>query len=161
MTLFNISFMICLFGFHTSVWCQQNHYRNLNMIYHVSSNAQNWFQAFIMCKNAGMDLASITSKDQHDKLEEYLKNNSYNRGYWLSGTNLGNGEFYWASTGTAVIYSKWLPNQPDNAKLQDNDFKGENCIQWGIYNRSENAAWNDLGCFHKLRYICEEHQYCS
>ncbi|KAF7275294.1 hypothetical protein GWI33_011896 [Rhynchophorus ferrugineus] len=82
-------------------------------------------------------------------------------GYWLSGTNLGNGEFYWASTGTAVIYSKWLPNQPDNAKLQDNDFKGENCIQWGIYNRSENAAWNDLECFHKLRYICEEHQYCS
>ncbi|KAF7274813.1 hypothetical protein GWI33_012515 [Rhynchophorus ferrugineus] len=78
MTLFNISFMICLFGFHTSVWCQQNHYRNLNTIYHVSSNAQNWFQAFIMCKNAGMDLASITSKDQHDKLEEYLKNNSYN-----------------------------------------------------------------------------------
>ncbi|XP_060522053.1 C-type lectin 37Da-like [Cylas formicarius] len=137
-------------------------FKSLNIKYHVSTDATNWFQAFINCKSAGMELASITTQEEQHNLEHFMKEHGYNEGYWLSGTNLGDGNFYWASTGTKVVYAKWLQNQPDDAKLAENDYKGENCIQWGIYRSSPNPiGWNDLMCKYQLKYICQDYSYCS
>ncbi|ENN76474.1 hypothetical protein YQE_06928, partial [Dendroctonus ponderosae] len=85
----------------------------------------------------------------------------FSEGYWLSGMNLGNGNYYWASTGSPVIYTNWLPNQPDNARLNENHMRGENCIQWGIYNNSKTSAWNDLYCGLTLKYICQQVETCN
>lgn len=136
--------------------------RKLTYKYYVSTDMQNWFGALINCKSAGMELVSIPTEADQKNLERFMSQNGHHAGYWTSGTNLGNGNYYWASTGSSVVYSTWLGNQPDNALLPENDHKGENCIQWGIYHSSPNPiAWNDLGCTYKLRYICQEVVTCE
>ncbi|XP_030760682.1 perlucin-like protein [Sitophilus oryzae] len=161
---YNKIFVLAVYYFAAvnSLIFENNNSSSLNIKYHVSSDEQNWFQALIRCHNAGMELASIRSKTDYDNLDKYLKENGFKGGYWLSATNLGNGNYYWASSGSAVIYSNWLPNQPDNAKLAENKYKGENCIQWGIYNSNpEPSGWNDMHCNYKIRYICQETDVCE
>ncbi|ERL89762.1 C-type lectin 37Da [Dendroctonus ponderosae] len=134
---------------------------NSTIKYYVSTDLQNWFQALINCKSAGMELAAIPTRKHQNDLSDYLNTFGYKEGYWLSGMNLGNGNYYWASTGSPVIYTNWLPNQPDNARLNENHMRGENCIQWGIYNNSKTSAWNDLYCGLTLKYICQQVETCN
>lgn len=147
-----------------SVMCciAENDVKNLSLKYYVSFDLQNWMGAFINCKNAGMELVSIPTEADQENLEKFMLQHGYDEGYWTSATNLGNGNYYWASTGNAVVYMKWLPNQPDNASLPENKHRGEHCIQWGIYRTSPKPiGWNDLACSYKLRYICQETITCD
>ncbi|XP_050298406.1 macrophage mannose receptor 1-like [Anthonomus grandis grandis] len=148
-----LSLILCL----SLSWSQPFSLTDMNLQYHVSTDAQTWYQALINCKGAGMDLVSINSAEEQERLEMFLKENGFNKGYWLSGTNLGNdnNNYSWASTGEPVVYTKWLPGQPDNTIHEKN--RGENCIQWGMYEESpEPAGWNDMFCRQKLQYICQE-----
>ncbi|ERL89763.1 perlucin-like protein [Dendroctonus ponderosae] len=130
--------------------------------YVVSFENTNWYQALINCKTSGMELASIHSEEEQTALEEYLKKNDHNKGYWLGGTKEGNGEYYWATTGIKMVYSKWLFMQPDNAKFDHNFNQGEHCVAWGMPTYSPTpAGWNDLTCSVSLPYICQRIEYCS
>ncbi|XP_066246932.1 C-type lectin 37Db-like isoform X2 [Euwallacea similis] len=142
--------------------CNADNPKPLNIKYHVSTDFQTWFQALINCRSAGMELVTISTEKEENDLETFLKHHKYNDGYWLSGTNIGNGIFYWASTGSPVHYTNWLLDQPDNKKVADNNYMGENCIQYGVYNDSRrHHGWNDLSCGIKLLYICEEPYTCN
>ncbi|XP_066139761.1 CD209 antigen-like protein D [Euwallacea fornicatus] len=146
-----------------SLSCHAVNPKSLNVKYHVSTDFQTWFQALINCRSAGMELASIITEKEEKDLETFLQQHQYTRGYWLSGTNLGNGVFYWASTGSLVNYTKWLIDQPDNQQTGDSYNVGEHCIQFGLYNDSRklNNGWNDMSCSAKLLYICEEPDNCN
>ncbi|CAG9767241.1 unnamed protein product [Ceutorhynchus assimilis] len=146
-------------------WFGTSHCEQLDTKYHISTDSQNWFQALINCKSAGLELASIPSEKEEANLEKFIKQNGYNLsdGYWISGTNLGNGDFYWASTGNPIIYTKWYPGQPDNSKTEETLFRDENCIQFGMRKSTDEnlePGWNDLFCKFKLRYICQEIDNC-
>ncbi|KAF7274814.1 hypothetical protein GWI33_012516 [Rhynchophorus ferrugineus] len=129
--------------------------------YIVVKEPVSWFQALINCKNAGMELASVNSEEESKALDKYLTDNGYIYGYWLAGTNLGDGSYYWATTGRKVIYTNWLSGQPDNAIMEYNNKEGEHCIQLGMptYSLKPNG-WNDLGCECKLSYICQKEETC-
>ncbi|CAG9767242.1 unnamed protein product [Ceutorhynchus assimilis] len=129
--------------------------------YVVSLEPVNWYQALINCKNAGMELASIHSEQEQNDLDKFLRTNGYDKGYWLAGTKEGNGQFYWATTGTKMIYTKWLDGQPDDAKFDTNFYEGEHCVCWGFPSyRPEPIGWNDMTCFNNISYICQRFEYC-
>ncbi|KAL1497850.1 hypothetical protein ABEB36_008737 [Hypothenemus hampei] len=129
-----------------------------SMKYFVSMDKQTFIQALINCKSAGMNLASIRSQEEQKNLEIFLKRNGYNDkdGYWLSGMNLGNGTYFWASSGDPLTYKKWLPNQPENTRPEISTSRRENCIQLVFNNKSsQEFGWNNLFCKRKLLYICQ------
>ncbi|XP_030760679.1 C-type lectin 37Da-like [Sitophilus oryzae] len=129
--------------------------------YVVVNEPVNWFQALINCKGVGLELASVNSEEETKALQKFLTDNGYKDGYWLAGTRLGNGDYYWATTGTKIIYTDWLRGQPDNAKTEYNKYEGEYCIQLGMPTYSpEPNGWNDLGCNNPMPYICQAVQNC-
>lgn len=156
----NVTHLVLVFAFIAGVfYCYaEDQQTSLHAKYFVSTEYESWYQALINCKAAGMELVSITSEKEYNDLQTYLDSNGYTKGYWLSGTKEGNGNFYWASTGTRIFYTHWLVNQPDNS-----DTRGENCVQYGFLNVSSETykGWNDLPCESKLLYICEEPQSCN
>lgn len=128
-----------------------------NIEYHLSMDEENWFQAGINCRGAGMELASLVNSEENEALYNLMTHFNSTTGYWLSGTNLGNGIWYWYSTGSPIIYTNWLPGQPDNGGSPANQ-SVESCLQWGIYGQDPLAklnGWNDLGCTRRLPYVCQ------
>ncbi|XP_030760674.1 C-type lectin 37Da-like [Sitophilus oryzae] len=129
--------------------------------YVVVKEPANWFQSLINCKSAGMELASVNSKEETNRLQKFLTDNGYKAGYWLAGTKLGDGQYYWATTGAKVVYTNWLVGQPDDAKMDYNNNEGEHCIQLGMPTYSpEPNGWNDVGCHSHLPYICQSSEIC-
>ncbi|XP_060522325.1 C-type lectin 37Db-like [Cylas formicarius] len=129
-----------------------------NIKYVVSQDKQNWIQALINCKSSGMELATVNSEEEHLAMEKFLKDSGHDLGYWLGGTKLGDGTYYWAPTGAKVVFTKWFVGQPDNGGL---DLPPEDCIQWGMPSYSPKpTGWNDLNCNRSIQYICQTVDYC-
>jgi len=109
-----------------------------------------------------MELVSIHSEEEENEFEEFLAKYGQNKGYWLAGTKEGNGQFYWATTGLKLTYSKWTVTQPDDFKSDHNYNEGEHCVQMGMSNISNYPrGWNDLTCADYLPYICQTFDYCG
>ncbi|XP_058834733.1 clotting factor G beta subunit-like [Topomyia yanbarensis] len=121
--------------------------------YYVNNNREVTFlEAWRLCQSIGQQLATITSEEDSQLIEQAIAKSSNTKGPWfIGGTDLGNeGHFVWISTNKPVGYQtgylNYSPGQPDNAG------GNENCLEIG---RWGGVVWNDVPCEWKQRYICE------
>ncbi|XP_030748031.1 C-type lectin 37Db-like [Sitophilus oryzae] len=131
-----------------------------NKTYYLSPDKGNFFLAFLNCLSAGMELATIESKEESATVKTLLLSTNitdgWKNGYWLSGTALAHNEtseYHWFSTGHKIIYFDWAPHQPDNTNGI------ERCIEIGL--RNETIGWNDQNCMLSLGYICQTRGPCT
>ncbi|ERL96123.1 lectin subunit alpha [Dendroctonus ponderosae] len=119
--------------------------------YVVSKQAVTWKEAFVLCKQNGMDLVSIKNAEEHDAVAEalapYPTIEGVNKGYWTAAMRFGTNSFVWFTDGQPMVYTNFEDGQPDN-------FKGmEECVE---YVKTKNKyRWNDIPCGYKFGYICQ------
>ncbi|KXJ79394.1 hypothetical protein RP20_CCG001195 [Aedes albopictus] len=121
--------------------------------YFVHNNIEVTFlEAWRKCQTIGHRLATITSEEDSQLIEQAIAKSGNTKGPWyIGGTDLGNeGHFVWISTnkpiGYMTGYFNYSPGQPDNAG------GNENCLEIG---RWGGVVWNDVPCEWRQRYICE------
>ncbi|XP_059484498.1 C-type lectin 37Da-like [Neocloeon triangulifer] len=107
----------------------------------------NWFEAARACKEYGMELVSIETKEENDALLKVIGIENF----WISGVDLGSeGHFYWASTGKEIgPFTYFLKDQPDNMGGD------ENFLHFWSRGKTEPFMWNDSKYTWKMRFICE------
>ncbi|XP_054083469.1 C-type lectin 37Db-like [Zeugodacus cucurbitae] len=108
----------------------------------------NWFAAVNLCQTYDSDLATINSETEMNDLNFYLtKNGHVGKYFWISGNDLADeGKFVSLTTGRAMIYSKFLPGQPDN-------YRDEDCLHLKAFNNV--FYMNDQLCSDNGYPICE------
>ncbi|KAL4711449.1 hypothetical protein ACJJTC_005573 [Scirpophaga incertulas] len=114
----------------------------------------NWFKAQHYCRFHGMHLASISSQQENDKLEQYVKDSGLgHEHFWTSGTDLAEeGNFYWMSNGRPLTYVNWNSGEPNNFRYENGE--EENCLE--LWNRDgKGLKWNDSPCSFETYFICE------
>ncbi|ERL85076.1 hypothetical protein D910_02499 [Dendroctonus ponderosae] len=74
-----------------------------NFKYVISTVAVPWKDAFVLCKQSGMELVSITSAEEQnavaDALSAYPTKQGFSNGYWTSGTRFNGNSFVWFTSG--------------------------------------------------------------
>ena len=64
---------------------------------------------------------------------------------WLGASDIAKeGTWIWESSKTALTYSNWFANEPNNER------NNENCLHLWAY-----ANWNDLNCDATFSVLCE------
>ncbi|XP_076269416.1 C-type lectin mosGCTL-7-like [Rhynchophorus ferrugineus] len=126
--------------------------------YVVSNEKVTFHEAYIRCRQYGLDPAEIVSEEDQKDVEEALKfENGLDTplGFWIFATNLGNKiSYYWLHSGRPMFYSLFAAGQPNNAE------KKENCLE--VYQITKSKfAWNDAPCDFNLRFICQYKQNFS
>ncbi|XP_050315554.1 mannose-binding protein C [Anthonomus grandis grandis] len=114
----------------------------------------NYFRATQYCRFHGMHLASITSQEENDKLEKYIKDFGFgNEHFWTSGTDLADeGNFFWMSTGRPITFTNWNAGEPNNFEYENGE--QENCLE--LWNRDgKGLKWNDSPCSFETYFVCE------
>lgn len=114
----------------------------------------NYFRASQYCRFHGMQLASITSQEENDKLEKYIKDFGFgNEHFWTSGTDLAEeGNFFWMSTGRPITFTNWNAGEPNNFEYENGE--QENCLE--LWNRDgKGLKWNDSPCSFETFFVCE------
>ncbi|XP_030749953.1 mannose-binding protein C-like [Sitophilus oryzae] len=114
----------------------------------------NYFKATQYCRFHGMHLASITSQEENDKLEKYIKDFGFgNEHFWTSGTDLAEeGNFFWMSTGRPITFTNWNAGEPNNFEYENGE--QENCLE--LWNRDgKGLKWNDSPCSFETYFVCE------
>lgn len=114
----------------------------------------NYFRATQYCRFHGMHLASITSQEENDRLEKYIKDFGMgNEHFWTSGTDLADeGKFFWMSTGKPITFTNWNAGEPNN--FQYDNGEEENCLE--LWNRDgKGLKWNDSPCSFETYFVCE------
>ncbi|CAG9772135.1 unnamed protein product [Ceutorhynchus assimilis] len=99
-----------------------------------------------------MELATVESAKEEAEIEELLKPEEPDNGFWISATRLGSCNlFVFFKTGKPVTYHQFASGQPDNAGGK------EECVEIFKYNDME-MYWNDLPCDSarsKKKFICQ------
>ncbi|KAJ8940559.1 hypothetical protein NQ318_012958 [Aromia moschata] len=108
----------------------------------------NYFQALQFCNSENMSLLSVESLEESDflfqRLRAFFGGTDYR--FWTSGTILPDDtNWVWLSTGNPIIYTNWLPKQPDNTR-------NDKCLELRYGN---NLMWNDVTCTTSNLVICE------
>ncbi|XP_045464914.1 collectin-11-like [Harmonia axyridis] len=120
-----------------------------SIYYFEKEKPVNYFEAMTFCKTNGMDLVSIETEAENEKLLKYIKANlnSFEH-FWTSGNDLSaEGHFTWLATGEPFTYTNWKPSLPDN-------YDDEDCVE--LRNFGDGSYfWNDMKCMHSLNFICE------
>ncbi|XP_041987360.1 uncharacterized protein LOC121739101 [Aricia agestis] len=114
----------------------------------------NWFKAQQYCRFHGMHLASISSQEENDKLEKYVRESGYGREhFWTSGTDLAEeGNFFWMANGRPLTFVNWNAGEPNNFRYENGE--EENCLE--LWNRDDKGLkWNDSPCSFETYFICE------
>ncbi|XP_028131894.1 perlucin [Diabrotica virgifera virgifera] len=110
-----------------------------NSVYYIVHTFEGyWLDAMLHCKSLNMDLVSIESQQEnnflHQKMREYFGNGP-EYWFWSSGAKLKN-RWVWMSKGRPINYYNWYPNQPDNARNEENRLE----LRW---NWAGGLRWND------------------
>ena len=123
---------------------------SLNISSEVSSNGHTyriydegltWRAAEAWCEENGGHLATITSQEEQDIIEQLLINGTKNS-YWLGGLSTTTGRVVWV-TGEEDSYKHWSPGQPDDYNGNENAmmmYRNRNPLSGG----SGFGLWNDL-----------------
>ncbi|MEC8380079.1 MAG: MopE-related protein [Myxococcota bacterium] len=113
--------------------------------YLFCTSRRNWFDAQNFCDDYGYHMVTITSAGENSWVDGRADSYS-NQKWWIGINDLGQeGNFQWED-GTPVTYSRWHPNEPNNAG------GNEDC---GQHNRYSGGYWNDEPCSSAFRFICE------
>lgn len=105
--------------------------------YHVYDvdEVSSWDDAKLFCEKQGGHLATITSQEENDFLNNYINECGIQTAYFGLSDAKKEGEWEWV-TGEKVSYTNWYPKEPNNAD------DGEN--EAGFYFKSDsNGRWFD------------------
>ncbi|CAH1099003.1 unnamed protein product [Psylliodes chrysocephalus] len=118
-----------------------------------------FYKAIQFCRQQKMQLLSINSKLENDRIGRFIEDNGMSRGhFWTSASNHGgDGEWVWLSTGQNIVYTNWYPGEPSGISRENNT---ENCIEARHFG-SHGFTWNDLPCHLKAYFICESNSDCD
>lgn len=111
--------------------------------YQVFDEGLDWFEAKSKCEELGGHLVTITSQEEQDFVNDYVKNgNRIN--YWLGATDEKvEGEWEWVS-GESFEYENWHSGEPSNSEYIENEFENY-LILWADLNCVWNDAYYDVG----------------
>ncbi|KAK2860875.1 hypothetical protein Q7C36_005041 [Tachysurus vachellii] len=112
--------------------CQKREYIYIN-------TQMTWFSAQSYCRENYVDLATITSAEENQRLVVPAVGGNVWIG--LNRTVAGVKTWQW-SDGESTHFFKWLPNQPDNW------FSVESCVCFS------SSGWNDMDCERTLPFFC-------
>ena len=94
------------------VHIQMGHHFN-GHIYRAFDMSLTWHEAKAYCEGSGGHLATITSQEEQDFIEQLLQEGTKNC-YWLGATDEKiEGQWEWV-TGEPFTYTNWRRGQPDN-----------------------------------------------
>ncbi|EAT48403.1 AAEL000543-PA [Aedes aegypti] len=124
--------------------------------YEIPSFRANWFKASEFCSSIGMQLVTITSRDENDAVARFVqgsdKFSDVASSFWIGGNDLAEeGTFSWMPNGRLVRYANWSPGEPNNTEDK------EHCMQLVYIPRFEQRwTWNDNECrTNHMYFICE------
>ncbi|XP_017768249.1 PREDICTED: C-type lectin 37Db-like [Nicrophorus vespilloides] len=126
------------------------HYEYKNKFYYLETLYKTtWFKAFMACSKMGMELLSIDSDEEFDKIHEFVKDKMEYKNdleIWTSGVIKEKDQFGWINSGNPV-FSRWHPNQPNN-------YSGHQfCLNIWYFNKQ--FLLNDMECDTNMYFICE------
>ncbi|GAB6026330.1 hypothetical protein CHUAL_012536 [Chamberlinius hualienensis] len=112
-----------------------------------------WKEAMDKCRQSGMTLVSIDSKEEAENLKKVIEPTQNFDGariaemdYWTAGMLADDGRWVWASTGRPFVYTNWAPGSPSDSS------RAERCMKlWGHHH----LQWDDTICNARLHYICQ------
>ena len=111
-----------------------------------------WSRAKEICEGLGGNLATITTQEEQDKLEEAITNKLGNS-YWLGGTEDDSGSWGWI-TGELFEYTNWGAGQPDSGYGNAERYLGvlTRTYAWGTF-----GQWNDftMSASDVTGFVCE------
>ncbi|CAH1275353.1 unnamed protein product [Diabrotica balteata] len=121
----------------------------------------NFFAAYQFCKSRNMDLVSIETEAENDRIKQYLiekgLSSPYSVQFWTSATNtLQGGKWMWLSTGKDVKYFNWGFGEPLGIFVPN----FENCIVIRL-DKQRGITWHDLNCLLSGYAICEDSLSCT
>ncbi|XP_028135149.2 L-selectin-like [Diabrotica virgifera virgifera] len=128
--------------------------------YHFNTDFEgNFFAAYQFCKSRNMDLVSIETEAENDRIQQYLIEKGlpspYSIQFWTSAANtLQGGKWMWLATGKEVKYFNWGFGEP----LFVPNF--ENCIVVRL-GKEHGVTWHDLNCLLPGYAICEYPLSCT
>ncbi|XP_023328161.1 lithostathine-1-alpha, partial [Eurytemora carolleeae] len=109
----------------------------------------NWFRAAEFCHNFGFgsSLATVETKIENDKIEEFLlEHGDKNTGVWLGGSENGHtGQWAWFPTGELVEWVNWGMGQPTGLD--------QHCMY--IVGGQHGYQWADFHCGFQMQFLCE------
>ncbi|KAH8334091.1 hypothetical protein KR059_006511, partial [Drosophila kikkawai] len=127
----------------------ENYERIGSKYYHIESNEQlDWHEALAKCKSLNGSLLSLKNEAEWKAITARLDKTL---SYWVDiNDRETEGEFMSETSGKAAPFLKWDIHEPNNIAFTINN---ENCVEL----RSQyNHYMNDINCFNKNHYICEE-----
>ncbi|XP_031632010.1 C-type lectin 37Da-like [Contarinia nasturtii] len=108
----------------------------INKKYHFFTLSKaNWYKSFIHCRSLEMNLVSISSKAEQDRIVQQIRDEGHEESkLWTSGTKLSdNITWEWMGNGKRVTFTNWASGQPGSSGNTD-----EKCIQ--IFNKNRDHA---------------------
>jgi hypothetical protein len=121
--------------------------------YYVSTTPASWDQARAACQALGLPLVIIRSKEVDDDLISLVQQLQVTE-FWAGASDAAQeGTWVWVD-GSPVVYSGWLPNEPNNGGLSGTS--AEECL-WvavGSLWRLGRALWVDGPCESARSYVC-------
>ncbi|XP_032437383.1 lactose-binding lectin l-2-like [Xiphophorus hellerii] len=120
--------------------------------YKYVASRMTWGEAEVHCLSEGGNLVSIHSLDEHNFVNDLIKNFDPTRDFtWIGLTDVHKeGAWMW-SDGSKYEFSLWAPAEPNNVGGQ------EHC---GHTNLGPNYYWNDHLCSHKKALVCASRINC-
>ncbi|CAH1169980.1 unnamed protein product [Phaedon cochleariae] len=122
------------------------HYNNKRYFF-ARNFKTNYLQAIQFCNIIKMELVTISSAEENDRIYKYIRDINGGTDWWTSGTKLLDSKTWiWLTKGSHVEYTNWLPGQPDG-----ND---ELCLQL-VQQKDKGLFWKDSRCSETCHFICE------
>ncbi|KAJ8921362.1 hypothetical protein NQ315_002977 [Exocentrus adspersus] len=112
-------------------------------------------EAMQLCQMINMNLVSITSNEENNRIHKYIRDTNSGEYFWTSGTRMIDGiTWFWMSTARIIDYTNWYTGKPSGAS---------HCIL--LMEQSDKGLfWINNNCMARYFYICEkprkEKQHC-
>uniref|UniRef100_A0A6P7FVV6 E-selectin-like isoform X1 n=1 Tax=Diabrotica virgifera virgifera TaxID=50390 RepID=A0A6P7FVV6_DIAVI len=113
--------------------------------YKILSTLVTYKGAVAACAAAGMELASLQTKEKSDAVNAVILASPIITEYWISGSKFDDNKWYWLK-GEAMVFTNWKAGEPNNAK------GNEDCLTIS----ETRTGWNDEVCSVKLYPVCEK-----
>ncbi|XP_047136869.1 macrophage mannose receptor 1 isoform X2 [Hydra vulgaris] len=129
-------------------WLEYGGYCYLFNTATATLHGKNWKDSLLSCLSYGGNLLSVTDQAENLFIVNQLKNdNMGNNHYWIGLSELKNERIFIWSDSTALVFSNWKANEPNNHKNNN-----EECVQATV------DGWNDNVCSGLFGFICKVKQ---
>ncbi|XP_050515893.1 pulmonary surfactant-associated protein D-like [Diabrotica virgifera virgifera] len=102
--------------------------------------------AVAACAAAGMELASIQSREKNEGVNAALHASPLIQDFWISGYKYEK-QWFWLK-GEAMVFTNWGSGEPNNAR------GNEDCVV--VFKSGTGSFWNDQVCEVKNIPLCEK-----